>query len=204
MMRVPDAEQQCVAHDHVRIRHVDLRAQHVRAVGELTGLHPPQQIQILLDGPVPIRAVHPGGRHRSSIDADLLLALRVDVRLPLLHEQLRDFVQLLEVIARVEETVPIESEPMHVLLDRLDVAYVFGGRIRVVEAQVATAVELAGNSEVQADRLRVADVKEAVGLGRKARGRRPTESVRRNVFGYELADEVSLGRCSGHGSGARD
>ena len=43
-----------------------------------------------------------------------------------------------------------------------------GGRVGVVEAQVAGAVVLLGDTEVEADRLRVADVEIAVGLGRKA------------------------------------
>ena len=53
--------------------------------------------------------------------ADLLLVLRIDVRLALLHQQLGELVQLLEVVARVELRVPLEAEPAHVVLDRLDV-----------------------------------------------------------------------------------
>src|SRR3546814_11722109 len=41
-------------------------------------------------------------------------------------------------------------------------------RSGVVEAQVAQAAELGGDAEVQADRLGVADVQVAVGLGREA------------------------------------
>ena len=44
--------------------------------------------------------------------------------------------------------------------------------------------------EVQADRLHVADVQEAVGLGRKARRDRAAEAAGRDVVGDELANEV--------------
>ena len=76
---------------------------------------------------------------------------------------------LLEVVARVQLFVPLEAEPLDVVLDGLDVLDVFGERVRVVEAQVAPPRELLGDAEVQADGLRVTDVQEAVRLGRKAR-----------------------------------
>ncbi len=63
---------------------------------------------------------------------------------------------------------PVEAEPAHVLLDRLDVLELLLDRVGVVEAQVAAAAELGGDPEVEADRLGVADVEIAVGLGRKA------------------------------------
>jgi hypothetical protein len=43
-----------------------------------------------------------------------------------------------------------------------DVFLLLVGRVRIVEAQVAAAAELLGSAEVQADRLRVADVEVAV------------------------------------------
>ena len=63
------------------MRHVDLGAEHVRAVRELARPHPPQQIEILLDRAIAIRAVRARHRDGAAALADLLLALRVDVRL---------------------------------------------------------------------------------------------------------------------------
>src|SRR5262249_49777485 len=62
-----------------------------------------------------------------------------------------------------------EAEPAHVAHDRVDVLLALLGRIGVVEAEVAVPVELLREAEVEADRLGVADVEVAVGLGRKAR-----------------------------------
>ena len=50
VVRVPDPVQHRIAHVDVRRRHVDLRAQHVRAVRELAGAHPPEEIEVLVDG----------------------------------------------------------------------------------------------------------------------------------------------------------
>src|SRR3546814_2067412 len=64
-------------------------------------------------------------------------------------------------------------------------------RSGVVEAQVAQAAELGGDAEVQADRLGVADVQVAVGLGREAGadgGMLPVGQV----LADDLADEVLL------------
>jgi hypothetical protein len=47
VVRVPDPVEDRVAHQHVRRRHVDAGAQHVRAVGELAGAHAAEQVQAL-------------------------------------------------------------------------------------------------------------------------------------------------------------
>ena len=54
---------------------------------------------------------------------------------------------------------PLEAEPAHVALDRVDVLDVFLGRVRVVEAEVAASAVLLRDAEVEADRLGVADVR---------------------------------------------
>jgi hypothetical protein len=64
---------------------------------------------------------------------------------------------------------PAGDEPAHVAGDGVDVLEVLLDGIGIVEAQVALSVLLARDAEVQADRLGVADVQVAVGLGREAR-----------------------------------
>ena len=49
MGRVPDPVQRWISHVQIGRRHVDLRAEHVLAVGELAGFHPREQIQVFLD-----------------------------------------------------------------------------------------------------------------------------------------------------------
>ena len=98
---------------------------------------------------------------------------------------------------------PVEPEPADVGLDGVDVLLLFLHRVGVVEAQVAAAAELAGDAEVEADGLGVADVEVAVRL----RGKRVTIGLvppLAKVGGDDLADEVAAlwrSRCLGaHGA----
>ena len=120
----------------------------------------------------------PGSVRVPAVLADLVRGEVVDVGLARLDQQDRPLVELLEVVGGVVEVLaPVEAEPAHVLLDGVDVLLLFLGGVRVVEAQVAAAAELLGDPEVQADRLGVAEVEVAVGLGREA-GDRPSRGVR--------------------------
>ena len=84
----------------------------------------------------------------------------------LLNKEHRTSVQLLEIVRGEEEMLPIKSEPPHVFLYRLNVLRMFGGRIRVVQPQVAHAAGmLLGNAEIQDNRFCVTDMQIAVGLG---------------------------------------
>ena len=174
MRRVPDAVERRIAHVDVGRRHVDLRAQHVRAVGKLARAHPPEQVEVLLDRPVAIRAVAARLGQRAAILADLVGRQAVDVGLAVANQLLGVAVHLLEVVRRVEHPIgPVEPEPADVLLNRVDVLDVFLRRVGVVEPQVAEAAEFLGDAEIQADRLGVADVQIPVRLGRKARVHAP-------------------------------
>jgi hypothetical protein len=64
---------------------------------------------------------------------------------------------------------PAETEPFDAVDDGVDVFLLFPGRVGVVEAQVADAVVVARQPEIEADRLGVTDVQVAVRLGREAR-----------------------------------
>ena len=92
----------------------------------------------------------------------------------------------------VEMLAPIEAEPAHVALDRVDVFLLFLGRIGVVEAQVTAAAEFLGDPEIQADRLGVADVQVAVGLRRKP-GDDGLVPLRIQVGLDDVADEIAPG-----------
>jgi len=104
---------------------------------------------------------------------DLLGGLVVDVREPVMDEGFRELVQEVEVVGRVVEIrspliFPRVAEPPHRVEDRVDVLLLLLGRVRVVEAHVARAAVVAREPEVEADRLRVADVEIAVRLRREA------------------------------------
>ncbi len=189
-----------VAHVDVRRRHVDLGAQHQRPVLELAGAHPREQVEVLGHRAIAVRAVLARLGERAAILADLVGRQAVDVGQAGPDQVLGVAVERLEVVGGVEQAGPVEPEPLHVGLDRVDVLDVFLGRVGVVEAQVAAAAELAGDAEVQADRLGVADVQVPVRLRRKARRDAPRMTRRPDVLRDDRANEVEgFGRAGrGH------
>ncbi len=191
VLRVGDSVQDRVAHVDVPGRHVDPRAQHACPVGELSGAHASEQVEALLGRPVSPRALAPGLGERAAVLADLLGGEVVYVGLAVPDQVAGPLVELLEVVRRVEQVLaPVETEPTNVGLDGVDVLLLLLDRVGVVEAKVAATAELLGDAEVQADRLRVADVEVAVGLGREACDHRLMPAVAQ-IGGDDLADEVS-------------
>ena len=79
---------------------------------------------------------------------------------------------------------PVEAQPTHVGLDGGGVLLVLGLGIGVVEAQIAGAVIFFCDAEIEADRLGVADVQIAIGLGREA-GRDATAMFAGDLVGVD-------------------
>src|SRR5688572_514978 len=102
--------------------------------------------------------------------ADFLGGKVADVRLAILDQLNGPIVELLKIIGGVKQSVfPIAAEPADIVDDRIDVLLFFFSWVCVVEPQVEFATVLLRKAEVQADAFGVADVKVAVGLGRKPR-----------------------------------
>ncbi len=195
MFGVQNAVEHRVAHDEVFGRHVDLRPQHVRAVGELSRFHPFEKIEILLDRPIAIRAVLPRLSERAAVLADLIGGEAAHIGLTLPDELQRPLVELLEIIGGVVlPVVPAEAEPADIFLDRIDVLDIFLGGVGVVEAEVAGAAELQGDAEVEADRLRVADVQVAVWLGGE-----PSNDAAAVLVGFEILGDDAPHEVEGGG-----
>lgn len=164
---VDDAVHDRVAEEHVRMGHVDLRAQHLRAVGEFAVLHTLEQVEVLLDRPVAPRRGRTRHGDRAAVFADLLLRLVVHVGQSLADQFDGPCVELVEVIRGVVLLGPLESEPLDVALDRIDVLHVLLDGVRVVEAQVASSAVFLRQAEVDADALGVPDMQVAVRFGRE-------------------------------------
>jgi len=127
----------------------------------------------------------------AAVFADLLRGQIADEGIALANQLLGGTVVHLEVVRGVAQFRPFEAQPAHVVLDRRDELGIFLRRVGVVEAQVAQAAEFAGDAEVQADRLGVADVQVAVGLGGEACADRRMFPAG-EVLADDLADEVLL------------
>ena len=171
--------------------HVDLRPQRARAVGELAFAHAAQEIEVLLGRAVAEGRGRSGRGQRAARSPHLVRALVVDEGLALAHELLRPLVEAGEVVGGVVLVpVPVEPEPADVRLDGVDVLLLFLGRVGVVHPQVAAALVVAGDAEVQADGLGVTDVEVPVRLGREA-GDHFRMLCRGEILVDDLPDEVA-------------
>ena len=228
MRGVPDAVEQGIAQPHVGRGHVDLAAQGARAVRELTRLHTLEQVEVLGDGAVAVRALAAGLVRRAAVLVGLLRAQVRDIGLALTDQGESEFIQGVEVIAGVEgleeggslrlaggpdevevgfavdrmgdgpgafflqaQAVigPAGDQPLHVGDDGVDVFGLLLGRVRVVHSQVEPSLVLARDPGIDADRLGVADVEVAVGLGGEARDD-SRMALGRKVTRDGIADEV--------------
>ena len=144
MLGMQDAVEHRIAQIDVARRHVDLGAQHARAVGELAGAHAAEQIEVLLDASGRGYGLfRPGSVSVPRIARISSGGLIVDIGLAGADQMLGPLVELLEIIRGViEMRAPVEAEPAHVALDRVDIFLLFLGRVGVVEAQMAAPAEL--------------------------------------------------------------
>ena len=186
---VADAVENRVAHVHVRRRHVDPGPQDVLAVRELAQAHAAEEVQVLGSRPVAVRARRAGLGQGAPGGANLVRVQAADVGLAALDELLGKPVQLFEVVGGEGGPLPVEPKPRDVALDRLDEFRALRFRIRVVVAQVRLAAELLRDTEVQTDRLGVADVQVAVGLRWKPRDH--ASGTTAQVAADAVADEVA-------------
>ena len=142
----------------------------MRAIRELAGPHAGEQVEVLGHAARAMRAVLARLGQRAAIGAHLLRALAVDIGVAALDQRQGAAVHGIEVVRGVVEVrAPVEAQPPHHVDDRIDVLLFLARRVGIVEAHMAGAPELPRDAEVQADRLGVPDVQEAVGLRRKAR-----------------------------------
>ncbi len=161
-----------VAQVDVGRRHVDLGAQHQAAVRMLAVAHLAQQRDRLGGRAVAPGRVDAGFGQGAAVGPDLVGALFIDVGVAGLDQRLGELIHIAEVVAGEIQVVaavglPVEAQPVHGLDDGVDVLLVFLLGIGVVKAQVTDAAEVAGQAEVHADALGVADVQIAVRLRRK-------------------------------------
>ena len=184
MLGVDDAIHYGVAEEHVGMRHVDLGAQHLRAVGELAVLHAHEQIEILLDRTVAPRRLLARLRYGTSREAYLLLRLVVDVRQALLDELHGPVVKLVEIVRGVTLHGPVESQPLDIAFDRIHVFDILLHGVGVVETQIAFASVFLREAEIYADALGVTYVQIAVRFGRE------TGLNSFFAFGYRLLDDL--------------
>ena len=204
---VADPVERRVAHVHVGRRHVDLRPEDACPIGELAGAHPAEQVQVLLHGSVAVRAVPARLGQGAAVSPDVLGREVVDVGETAPDQLLRPLVQLPEVVGReVEVRAASRSRASGCPpgSTRHTPTSSFAGLVSS-NRRWHGAAELPSEAEVDRDRLRVADVEVAVGLGRESRDDAPTPAAGARILLDGGPDEVGRRSWLGcrHGAGAR-
>ena len=168
VVHVVDAVNHRVPHIKIPAGQVDFGPQSIRAVGELPGPHPGEEVQGFFHRPVPPGGAG-GGAHVPAVGAKFLGTQRAHIGQPLLNQSHGILVHLLKIVGgKVKPVPPVVAQPVDVLLNGLHVLHVLLGGVGVVHAQVAQAAVLLGGAEVHKNGLGVANVQVAVGLRRKA------------------------------------
>src|SRR5665213_2568591 len=94
----------------------------------------------------------------------------------------------------VEVLAPIEAEPAHVALDGVDIFLLFLGRVGVVKTQITVTAAFLGDTEIQAERFCMDDMKVAVRLRRKA-GDHSFDPPGVEIGFDDVADKVAARFC---------
>ncbi len=164
---VIDAVDHRVAHIEVAGGQVDLGPEGHPALLKLAVLHPFKQVQGLLHGPIPVRG---GGGYADGAPVlfELLRGQLAHIGQALFDQLHRELVHLVKVVGGVIEPVPpVEPQPVDVLLDGVHILLILFGGVGVVHTQVAHTAVFLGGTEVDGQRLAVADVEVAVRLRRE-------------------------------------
>jgi len=192
MVRVQYAVDDRIAHVEVGGGHVDFCPERPFALLELAVAHALEEVQVFLDAAAPEGAFLSRLGERAPVLSHLFRALVADIGLSFFNEFKGIATELSVVVGGVEEpVVPVKAQPPYVSDDGVDVFDVFLHWVGVVHPQVAQALVVGGDLEVQAYRLGVADVQIPVGLRREAGvdlGVKPPDAV---VLVDDGTDEVN-------------
>ena len=193
MLDILDAVNNGVAHIEVAACKIDLCAESIFALGELTVAHTGKKIKAFLD-----RTVSVGRGCRSSditaVSFELFGAQLANIGKTLVDKLNGVFIILLKIVASVEETVaPIKTKPVDVFLNSVNILGVFLCRVGVIHTEVAKAAKFFGSTEIYAKSLAVTDVEIAVGLRGETGMNSLTlkASAGGKVFFYKLKDKVA-------------
>ena len=190
MRDVADSINRRIAHIHVRRRHVDLGAQYMLTVAKLPGIHAPEQVEVFLDAAIAVRTVSARLGQRTSVFANFFSTEAVNIGDALLDQLYRGLVQAVEIVRCMRQPVfPVKTQPVHVILDRLDEFRALLTRIRIIKTQKSAAAGLGSHAEVQADRHDVPDMQIAVRLWRES-GHDFGMLTRLEVVVNDLADKI--------------
>ena len=167
MVSVDNTVHERVTEKHIRMRHVDLRTKHLLALCVLSVTHSAEKLEVLLYASVAVWALGTWYLNCTTACTDLLLCLVIYICQALLDQFLSPLVELIEIIRCISFVLPLETEPLDILLDRVYILCILLYRIRIIETEICLSALFLCKAEVYADTLSMSDVKVSVWLRRE-------------------------------------
>ena len=164
-----DTVQQRIAEHHVRMGHVDLGAEHLLAVSIFAGLHLAEEPEVLLDAAVAVGAFDTGLVHGTAMQPDFFLGLVINIGQSPLDQLFGPLVKLVEIVGCIQFLIPLESQPLDVLLDGIYIFDIFLDRVGIVVTEVGLTAIFLRQTEIQANALGMSQMQVAVRLRRETR-----------------------------------
>ena len=186
-----DAVQQRVTEHHVGMGHVNFGTEHLLPFCVLAGFHFPEEPQVFLHGTGPPGAGRTGLVHGTTAQADFFLVLVVYIGQAALDEFFRPGVQLIKVVAGIQFLIPLEAQPLDVLLDGVHVLGVFLGGVGVVVPEVGFTAVLLRQAKIEADTLGMSQVQVTVGFRRET-GHDAVHFAFGKVFLYDFFQKIEF------------
>ena len=150
MACVLDPVEERITEHHIWMRHIYLRPEHLFAVCINSVTHFAEELEVFLYAAIAVRTLNTGLVNGASPLGNFLLSLVIDIGESPFDKILGPLIKLVEIIGSVALLFPLETEPLDVLLDGVNVFHVFLDRIGVVIAEVGLAAVFLGKAEIYA------------------------------------------------------
>ena len=158
---------QRITEQHVRVTHVNLCTKHQCTRLTFPAVHILKQLQVLFYGTLSEGTVCTRTGGGTLLLGNHLCTLFVDIGTTFLNKPYGKVPQLLEIVAGIVDVSPLESEPLDVLLNALDIFCILLLGVGVIEAEVALSTIFLSQAEVNGDGFGMTDMKVAVRFWRK-------------------------------------
>src|SRR5574344_1378864 len=147
--------QKRITEHHIGTCHVDFGPKYFGTILIFPRFHITEYLKIFFDSTIPVWTVRTRSIHCTSSFANLFLGLIVHIGQSLLDQFFSPFIELVEIIRSIFFFVPMETEPLNILLNGIYILSVLFGRIGVIETKIRLAAIFLGKSEIQANALGV-------------------------------------------------
>jgi hypothetical protein len=183
---VTDTENSRVTHNKIGRSHIYLCTESLCAIGEFAVLHTLKQFQILLNASVTPRRFLARLGKGSAVCGHFICGEIAHIGFTLFYKLNCVFIAFSEIIAAVKYAARrLEAQPADIVINTVNVLYVFFSGVGIVITEVEFTVEILCGGSVYPYSLKRADMKITVGLRRKT-GMDVVLSALRKVGAYNI------------------